>query len=93
MIQDSSPPPRTTILWERRAIKELEALPRKAQQRIVLAVDRLRGKPLSGKILAGEWKGLRRLRIGEYRIIYGFDGRQILVTILRVGHRREIYRS
>ena len=89
----SSPAEEIGILWERRAFKELQALPRTTQQRIVKAIDQLRERPMCGKALAGDWKGLRRLRVGNYRVIYGFDGRQILITILRIGHRREVYRN
>ncbi len=93
MNRSPSSPTEVGILWERRAVKELQALPHTTQQRIVEAVQQLRERPMRGKALSGEWKGLRRLRVGTYRVIYGFDGRQILITILRVGHRRGIYRS
>ena len=33
-----------------------------------------------------------RIRIGKYRMIYEIDGRRIVVIILKIGHRREIYR-
>lgn len=91
-MKDPPPGGDLTILWERRAVKELRALPRKAQVRIVAAVEGLKSDPLAGGMLAGEWKGLRRLRVGSYRVIYGFDGERILVTVVRVGHRRAVYR-
>jgi mRNA interferase RelE/StbE len=37
--------------------------------------------------------GLWRIRQGDYRIIYGIDDKQRLITVVRIGHRREIYRS
>lgn len=82
-----------SIRWERRAFKELAALPRDVQQRIVNAVEGLRDEPLRGEQLAAEWKGLRRLRVGRYRVIYAFDGKAFLILVVRVGHRREVYRS
>lgn len=81
-----------SIRWERRAVKELSALPREAQQRVVTAVEGLRDEPLRGEQLAAEWKGLRRLRVGPYRAIYAFNGDELLVLVVRVGHRREVYR-
>lgn len=84
--------PSASIRWERRAVKELEALPRTAQQRIVEAVESLRDDPFKGEQLAAEWKGLRRLRVGRYRVIYAYDGRQFLILVVRVGHRKEVYR-
>ncbi len=80
------------IRWERRALKEAAKLPRPDRERIVAAVESLRDAPLQGTQLHAEWKGLRRLRVGSYRIIYAFDGAELLVSVIRVGHRREVYR-
>lgn len=91
-MKDLPPGAELTILWERRAVKELRTFPRKAQERIIDAVEGLKRDPLAGGMLSGEWRGLRRLRVGNYRVIYGFDGERILVTVVRVGHRREVYR-
>lgn len=85
--------PSASIRWERRAVKELEAVPRDAQKRIVEAVEALRGEPFKGEQLAAEWKGLRRLRVGRYRVIYAFDGTQLLVLVVRVGHRSDVHRQ
>ena len=81
-----------SIRWERRAVKELEALPRETQQRIVEAVESLAEEPFKGEQLAAEWKGLRRLRVGRYRVIYAFDGAEFLILVVRVGHRKDVYR-
>lgn len=85
--------PSISIRWERRAFKELSALPKDVQQRLVTAAEALASQPLKGEQLSGEWHGLRRLRAGRYRLIYAFDGARLLVLIVRVGHRREVYRS
>ena len=44
-----------------------------------------------GKALRGTLKGLWSLRVGDYRVIYAIDEDDVLV--LRIGHRREVYRS
>jgi mRNA interferase RelE/StbE len=85
--------PSISIRWERRAFKELAALPRDAQRRVVATVEGLRTSPLAGELLAAEWKGLRRLRVGRYRAIYAFDGREFRILVVRVGHRGEVYRA
>lgn len=85
--------PSASIRWERRAVKELEALPRTAQRRVVEAVESLRDEPFKGEQLAAEWKGLRRLRVGRYRVIYAYDGRQFLILVVRAGHRKEALRQ
>lgn len=52
-----------------------------------LAVDPMElGKPLKG-----EFQGYWRYRWGDYRVIYRIAEREILILILRIGHRKEIY--
>jgi mRNA interferase RelE/StbE len=80
------------IRWERRAVKELAGLPRKDRRRVVEAVEALLEDPLAGEPLAAQWKGLRRLHVGRYRVLYGFDGKELLIAVVRVGHRKDIYR-
>lgn len=81
-----------SIRWERRAVKELRSLPAEGRRRVFRAVGALRDSPLRGAPLSGEWRGLRRLRVGPYRIIYGFDGEELLVSVVRVGRRGSVYR-
>ena len=80
------------IRWERRAVKELKAADLETRCRIVAAVEQLVDQPLKGTMLSAEWKGLRRLRIGRYRVIYAFDGSRLLISVIRVGHRKDVYR-
>lgn len=42
-------------------------------------------------MFSGEWEGYWRLRVGEFRVIYEIEDRTPQVTILRVGHRSEVY--
>ena len=44
-----------------------------------------------GKPLKGRYKGLYRYRFGDYRVIYSISTDEMLVTIVKVGHRKEIY--
>jgi len=80
------------IRWERRAVKELAGLPRREQRRVVEAVEGLLENPLGGEPLAAQWKGLRRLRVGRYRVPYGFDGTELLIAVVRADHRKDVYR-
>jgi mRNA interferase RelE/StbE len=50
-------------------------------------VEEMRHQPL-----AAQWVGMYRLRVGDYRVIYGLEQAQRRVIIYAVGHRREIYR-
>jgi len=80
------------IRWERRAVKEVAALQKDERERIVGAVEGLRDDPHKGSIMSAEWKGFRRLRVGPYRIIYAYQGGDLMISVVRVGHRREVYR-
>jgi mRNA interferase RelE/StbE len=44
------------------------------------------------KQLTAQWEGMYRLRVGDYRVIYGLEQEQGRITIYALGHRREIYR-
>lgn len=61
-------------------------------ERIIKAIDELRTQPTLGKKLMGELKDYRSLRVGDYRIIYIIIEHKILIEIVNIGHRREIYR-
>ena len=76
-----------------RAEKELTALPARTQTRIVTALRKLAANPhqASGvKKLAGP--AAYRLRVGDYRVIYQLQDDRLLVLVVRIGHRREVYR-
>jgi len=45
-----------------------------------------------GKPLKGEFQGYWRYRWGDYRVIYKISEREILIIVLRISHRREVYR-
>jgi mRNA interferase RelE/StbE len=49
---------------------------------------RTKGTPLVGEKYAGQW----RYRVGDYRIIARIEYETVTITVIRVGHRREIYR-
>ena len=92
MSENSSDSTEIRIRWERRAVNEVAALPKTERMRVVDAVKSLREDPLKGTILRADWKGFRRLRVGSYRIIYAYQGRDLMISVVRIGHRREVYR-
>ena len=72
-----------------RALRRIQPAER---QRLVEAIDRLAHEPSSGSVLKGEFGGLRRLRVGRYRIIYEALHQELTVLVVRIGDRKEVYR-
>lgn len=74
------------------AAKELAAVARPQRERLIEAIDRLGADPLRGTALKGNLTGLRRVRVGDYRIVYEVRHGELIVLVIRVAHRREVYR-
>ena len=77
----------------RRAQRALDRLPKTDFEAVVQAIKELVQAPRPRGIEKVKTTGLWRIRQGDYRIIYAIDDNEQLVTVVRVGHRREIYRS
>ena len=79
------------IVYTVRAVKDIESLDRLVQKRIAKKILSLRHDPIRiSKKMINPVLGTYRYRIGDYRVI--FDIRLRRVVVLRVGHRKEIYR-
>jgi mRNA interferase RelE/StbE len=76
-----------------RAERDLRSLASEVQRRLKPRIDALarNPRPRIAEALKGEERFLR-LRVGDYRIIYRVDERRLLVLVLKIGHRREVYR-
>ncbi len=81
-----------SIKIKRSAAKALGRLSANDRRRLVTAIDRLATEPFAGSVLKGEFSGLRRLRVGQYRIIYEAVHQELTVLVVRVGHRSSVYR-
>jgi mRNA interferase RelE/StbE len=81
------------IEFVKQAAKQFKALPTQEQQRLQYKIDALEIEPRpSGVVkLAGE-EDLYRIRVGDYRIIYRIQDNQFLILVVKIGHRREVYR-
>jgi len=82
-----------SIRIKRSAAKELGRLSSEDRRLLVAAIDRLADEPFAGSVLKGEFSGLRRLRVGQYRIVYEAVHRELTVLVVRVGHRGSVYRG
>jgi len=76
-----------------RAQRVLDRLPKTDFRALIEAIKELAQTPRPRGVEKVKSTGLWRIRQGDYRIIYGIDDNQQLVTVVRIGHRREIYRS
>lgn len=78
----------------RRAVRALAGLPRKEQQRIRAAIDLLADdpRPPTCSKLTGEVNAYR-VRVGDYRIVYEILDARLVVHVVRIGHRRDVYRG
>ena len=74
------------------AAKELAAIEKTSRQRIIGSIDALAENPQRGSALKGDLSGLRRIRVGDYRVIYEIDEAEVRVLVIRVRHQRGVYR-
>lgn len=81
-----------SILLTKSAAKELESVPTKDRQRIVTKIGALADnpRPVGAAKLSGDDK--YRIRQGDYRILYEIVDATLIVTVVRIGNRREVYR-
>jgi mRNA interferase RelE/StbE len=74
------------------AAKQLARFDPGVRRLLVEQIDRLATNPHVGTVLKGELDGLRRVRVGPYRIVFEVRNRELIVLVVRVGHRSSVYR-
>ena len=86
---------RYEIEWTAPALRELRKLDKPLARRILTAVTKLgvHPRPPGVRALTGQPTGTMRLRIGDYRVVYVVQDDLVLVTVVRIAHRREVYRD
>ena len=81
--------------FEANALKELKKLgPQAAREILDFLDERITGTEdprTIGKPLKGDLKGLWRYRVADYRLICSIRDQQLVVLVLKVGHRRDVY--
>lgn len=82
-----------SIKWKRSAEKELKKVDKKYIPELIAGVEELIQNPYppNSKKLVG-YKSFYRLRVGEYKIIYNIIQKEIVIEIVRIGHRKDVYR-
>ena len=76
------------------ALRALRKLPTTISTRFITEIERLKinPRPHGATKLAGQLS-IYRIRVGDYRILYEIQDKQLLVIVIDLGHRREIYRE
>jgi len=83
-----------TIEWSDSARKQLKKLDRQvARQLVDYVVTRAAPDPRGvGKPLTAQFASLWRYRVGDYRVIVSIEDAVLRILVVRIGHRREVYR-
>lgn len=80
------------ITYAQSALKSLRKLDRSVARRVLTAIDALARNPRPpGCLQLKGGSGEMRIRVGDYRIVYDVNDGEVVVLVLAVGHRREIY--
>ncbi len=81
------------IEWKRSAVKELKKLPRLGVKRVLQAVENLSidPRPPGSRKLFGA-KRTYRIKVGVYRVIYAVESDILVIEVIKVGHRKDVYR-
>ena len=60
--------------------------------KIELALDEITDNPLIGKLLSGKFAGIRSFRVGDWRILYRVELHRLIIFIISIANRKEVYR-
>lgn len=82
------------IQFTKHAESQLTSLPKDEIKKISKRIDKLASDPFPPKCekLEGE-EGVYRVRQGDYRILYSVFDKKLIILVLKIGHRREVYRK
>lgn len=83
------------VNFARRTEDQINSIPKDDRRLIFDRIDKLKLNPRPENIepLLGSEKGLFRIRQGDYRIVYAINDAELLILIVRIVHRREVYKK
>ena len=81
------------IIWKKSAYKELRNIHKEYIPKIIDAVEKLAQNPFPPRVkkLSGSEKTYR-IKIADYRIIYELEQKRLIIQIIRVRHRKDVYK-
>ncbi|HEX5037464.1 MAG TPA: type II toxin-antitoxin system RelE/ParE family toxin [bacterium] len=87
--------PAYKIEFTKSAAKEFDGLPKPVREKTVEALKFLSANPYSELLKIKKLKGadsLYRIRIGDYRVVYEVKNAILLILVIKIGHRKDVYR-
>lgn len=82
------------ILYKKSVEKDLRKLPKSALKPIVKKIQALAKNPQpNGSVKLHGATNLYRIRHADYRIIYSFNGDELVIFVIKIAHRKDIYRN
>ena len=84
-----------TLVYTEKALKQLKKLDKSVSIRILSYLDevaKLKDPRERGKSLVGNLTGFWRYRIGDYRILCRISDEKLVIFVVEIGHRREVYK-
>ncbi len=79
------------VVYKKSVHRDLKKLSKPEARRVLEQLEKdLSKRPETYPVLKGHFAGLRKYRVGDYRVIYAIIEKDVLV--LRIGHRRDIYK-
>ena len=81
------------VIWKNTALKQLAKIDKKIADKLTNKVENYLVKdPINrGERLLYDYKGLYRYRFGDYRVIYEIKSQELIISVVKVAHRREVY--
>ena len=84
-----------TVVFAEKAKKEFLKLDKPVQKQLQIFIVKLQSMKdprSSGKALGGNLAGMWRYRVGDYRLVCEIENDKILITVLHIAHRKDVYR-
>lgn len=82
-----------TVILAKSAQKQLDKLPDDTRGRVLRKLSTLEANPRSPDTKKLKGTDAYRVRVGDYRIIYEIEDGKLLILVIQIGHRREVYRG
>ena len=75
------------------ARKEIDGLEKQEKDRVLDAIEALSDHPRPKDCKKLKGSDLYRIRVGDYRIVYEIHDNALIILVVKIGHRREVYRG